>query len=169
VGLLTASADLAQGVLVLIAGDGPLHAPLQERIDRDRLPVRLLGWRDDVADLLSLADVVVSAAVWEGQPIAVQQALQAARPLVATDVGGTAEVTADAALLVPGGDAAALAAALRRVLTDPAERLRLAAAARSRAAELPTERDALRAALEVYRTVTRRRPGARRPRTPAAD
>jgi glycosyltransferase involved in cell wall biosynthesis len=154
VGLLAASPDLAGRVVVLVAGDGPLRSSLQGRIDAGQLPVRLLGWRDDVADLLSVADIVVSAAVWEGQPIAVQQALQAGCPLVATDVGGTADVTGDAALLVPGGDAAALAAALGRLLTDPAERLRLAAAARSRATALPTERDALEAALEVYRTVT---------------
>jgi glycosyltransferase involved in cell wall biosynthesis len=160
VGLLAASADLVERVVVLVAGDGPLRPALQERIDAERLPVRLLGWRDDVPDLLSVADVVVSAAVWEGQPIAVQQALQAERPLVATDVGGTADVTGEAALLVPAGDAPALAAALRRVLVDPAERLRLAAAARSRAAALPTEEDALDAAVEVYRSVTGRAPTA---------
>jgi glycosyltransferase involved in cell wall biosynthesis len=160
VGLLASSADLRDRVLVLVAGDGPLRMPLQERIDAEGLPVRLLGWRDDVADLLTVSDVVVSAAVWEGQPIAVQQALQAGRPLVATAVGGTADVTGDAALLVPARDAPALAAALRRVLTDPAERLRLAAAARLRASTLPTERDALAAALEVYRSVTERAPTA---------
>jgi glycosyltransferase involved in cell wall biosynthesis len=160
VSLLESAADLAGRVVVLVAGDGPLRPPLQQRIDAEGLPVRLLGWRDDVADLLAVADVVVSAAVWEGQPIAVQQALQAGRALVATDVGGTAEVTGDAALLVPSGDAPALAAALRRVLTDPTERLRLAAAARSRGASLPTDRDALVAALAVYRSVTGRAPTA---------
>jgi len=103
--------------------------------------------------------------VWEGQPIAVQQALRAGRAVVATDVGGTAQVTGDAAVLVPGGDARALAQALRRVLDDPAERARLEAAASARAAALPTDEDALAAALEVYRDVAdgpssaARRPG----------
>ncbi|MGL5829769.1 MAG: glycosyltransferase, partial [Angustibacter sp.] len=48
----------------LIAGDGPLAKRLAARISAEKLPVRLLGWRSDVADLLSIADVVVSAAVW---------------------------------------------------------------------------------------------------------
>ena len=66
----------------------------------------LLGRRDDVADLLAAADVVVVASLWEGQPLAVQEALRAGPPVVATDAGGTAEVTGDAAVLVPPGDAA---------------------------------------------------------------
>jgi glycosyltransferase involved in cell wall biosynthesis len=146
-------ARVAEQVAVLVAGDGPLRAVLQARVEAEGLPVRLLGWRDDVADLLTAADVVVSAAVWEGQPVAVQQALRAGRPLVATDVGGTAAVTRDAALLVPADDADALAAALRRLLSDPAERDRLSVTARARAAELPTDADALAAALGVYRSV----------------
>jgi glycosyltransferase involved in cell wall biosynthesis len=148
------------GVVVLVAGDGPLRQQLQERVDAQRLPVRLLGWRDDVADLLAAADVVVSAAVWEGQPIAVQQALQAGRAVVATDVGGTAEVTGDAAVLVPGDDPRVLADALRRVLDDPDERARLEAAAAARAETLPTDADALAAALRVYRSVIDRVPPA---------
>jgi glycosyltransferase involved in cell wall biosynthesis len=160
VALLGHPAEVGRRVAVLVAGDGPLREPLQRRIDAERLPVRLLGWRDDVADLLTAADVVVSAAVWEGQPVAVQQALRAGRPLVATDVGGTAAVTGAAARLVPAGDAPALAAALRQVLGDAGERDRLAAAARARAATLPTDADALAAALEVYRSVTERVPSA---------
>jgi glycosyltransferase involved in cell wall biosynthesis len=112
--------------------------------------VRLLGWRDDVADLLTVADVVVSSAVWEGQPIAVQQALQAGAAVVATDVGGTAEVTGDAAVLVPGGDATALASGVRRLLTDPGAREELRARARRRAQELPDDAAACDAALRVY-------------------
>jgi len=167
--LLDAVALLGQGkgadeLVVLVAGDGPLRQPLQARIDAQRLPVRLLGWRDDVADLIAAADVVVSAAVWEGQPIAVQQALQAGRAVVATDVGGTAEVTGDAAVLVPRNDPRALADALRRVLDDPGLRTRLEAAATARAAALPTDADALAAALEVYRSVTGRVPPMHRGR-----
>src|SRR5215213_1264576 len=160
VALLGPRSEVGRRLVVLVAGDGPLRAPLEARVDAERLPVRLLGWRDDVADLLTAADVVVSAAVWEGQPVAVQQALRAGRAVVATDVGGTAAVTGDAALLVPAGDPEALAAALRRVLDDPGERAALAAAALARAAALPTGADALAAAVSVYRSVVDRVPTA---------
>ena len=88
-------------LLTVVAGDGPLRAHLQDRIDAEGLPVRLLGHRDDVPDLLAAADVVVSSAVWEGQPVGIQEALHAGAAVVATDVGGTAAVVGDAALLVP--------------------------------------------------------------------
>ncbi|HEX3003501.1 MAG TPA: glycosyltransferase [Angustibacter sp.] len=148
--VLAADATVGRRFTVLVAGDGPLRDRLAARIEADGLPVRLLGWRDDVGDLLTVADVVVSSAVWEGQPIAVQQALQAGAAVVATDVGGTAEVTEDAALLVPGGDAAALAAGVRRLLSDPRARDELRARARRRAAQLPDDAAARDAALQVY-------------------
>ncbi len=109
------------GVPVAVAGDGPLRAQLEDRIRAEDLPVRLLGRRDDVADLLAAADVALSTSVWEGQPVFVQEALRAGVPLVATDAGGTREVTGDAAVLVPVGDAAGLAAAVRRLVQDRTE------------------------------------------------
>ena len=45
------AADAA--ALIVVAGDGPAKAALQQRISRDDLPVRLLGWRDDIPDLLA--------------------------------------------------------------------------------------------------------------------
>ncbi|GAB3685618.1 glycosyltransferase family 4 protein [Angustibacter aerolatus] len=163
-----ARVEAADGAFtVLVAGDGPLRERLQARVDAEALPVRLLGWRDDVADLLTVADVVVSSAVWEGQPIAVQQALQAGCPVVATDVGGTAEVTGDAAELVPAGDPEALAEVLARLLRDPAARAELGERAARRAAELPDDAAARDAAVEVYRhVVSREGPATAYSRTP---
>jgi glycosyltransferase involved in cell wall biosynthesis len=142
-------------VLVVVAGDGPLRERLQGRIDDESLPVRLLGWRDDVPDLMAAAGVVVSSAVWEGQPLAVQQALHAGAALVATDVGGTREATDDAAVLVPYGDAERLAAEVRRLLDDDQVRRALQAKARERGRQLPDADDACRAALELYRDLLR--------------
>jgi glycosyltransferase involved in cell wall biosynthesis len=153
------SAESSRPPVVLVAGDGPLRERLAGRIAAEGLPVRLLGWRDDVGDLLTVADVVVSAAVWEGQPIAVQQALQAGCAIVATDVGGTAEVTGRAAVLVPGADAPALAGALAALLADPAERARRGSLARARAAELPDDDAARDAVLAVYASVRPPGPG----------
>ncbi len=155
--LLDAHRELAVGepldLVTVVAGDGPLRGPLQARIDAERLPVRLLGHRADVPDLLAAADVVVSSAVWEGQPVGIQEALHAGAAVVATDVGGTAAVAGEAALLVPGGDAVSLARAIRDVVVHGAVRDNLRSRAVERAGELPTEADALDAALAAYRSV----------------
>ncbi|UOE22018.1 glycosyltransferase family 4 protein [Thermobifida halotolerans] len=123
--------------LVAVAGEGPLRERTAARIAAEGLPVRLLGRRSDVADLLSAADVFVLASVWEGQPLVVQEALRAGVPVVATDVGGVAELTGDAAALVPRGDAAALAGAVSRILDDGALAARMRARSRAAGAALP--------------------------------
>jgi len=107
----------------------------------------------DVPALCAAADLVVSSAVWEGQPINLQEALHAGAAIVATDVGGSAAVLGGAGVLVPPGDAKGLARGIRSLATDQDERTRLQALARQRAAALPTEADALAAALQVYQQV----------------
>ena len=151
--VLDAAALLTSGkaggaVRIRIAGEGPLRAPLESRIRQERLPVELLGHRSDVPALLAAADLVVSAAVWEGQPVALQEALRAGRAIVATDAGGTRWVTGDAAQLVPVGDAAALAAAVQRH-RDPRVRHAAEQASRQRASQLPTEQDLKRQLVDV--------------------
>lgn len=140
--------------VVLVSGEGPQGEALQRRIDREGLPVRLLGHRGDVPDLLAAADLVVSAARWEGQPVWLQEALAAGAPIVATDVGGTDTVLAGAAELVAGTDPDAvpgdLATAITAVLVDPTVRAALALRSVARAAELPTAQDAVDAALRAY-------------------
>ena len=136
-------------VLWVVAGDGPLLGDVQARIVRDELPVRMLGRREDVADLMGAADVVVSSARWEGQPLGVQEALVLGAAVVATDVGGTREVTGDAAVLVDP-DARSLAAAVESLLRDGASREALRAAARDRARQLPTLEDMMNQLITVW-------------------
>lgn len=144
--------------LVVIAGDGPLRASLETRVRARRLPVRLLGRRDDVPELFAAADVVAVPSVWEGQPLVVQEALRAGRPLVATEVGGVPDMVGDdAAVLVPAGDAAALTRAVAGVLDDPELAERLAAGARRRAGALPTEEQAVDQVAACYRSLAGRR------------
>ena len=150
--------DLRPEPLLAIAGDGPLEASLKSQASRLGLDVRFPGRRDDIPALLAEAAVFVLPSTWEGQPLVLQEALRAGVPIVATRVGGTPLLTGeDAALLVPAGDAPRLADAVRAVLTDEVltARLRKAAAARGRA--LPSEDDAVAAALAEYEIVTRTR------------
>ncbi|MGY1714902.1 glycosyltransferase family 4 protein [Geodermatophilus sp. SYSU D01106] len=137
--------------LVAIAGDGPLEAELSARIAQGSLPVALLGRRDDVADLLAAADLVVLPSRWEARSLTAQEALRAGTPLVATRAGGLPELLGDAAVLVPPGDAAALASAVRDLLADPARAAALAAAGRERAAGWPDEAATARTLAAVYR------------------
>ena len=134
----------------VVAGGGPLHDEVARRVRDERLPVDLLGPRDDVGALQGAADVVVSAAVWEGQPLNLQEALRVGAAVVATDAGGTREVTGDAAVLVPVGDAAALADAVVGLLSDPealADRRRRSLV---QASTLPTVGDAVTQLATVY-------------------
>ena len=150
--------DIRPEPLLVIAGDGPLEASLKSQASRLGLDVRFPGHRDDIPALLAEAGVFVLPSTWEGQPLVLQEALRAGVPIVATRVGGTPLLTGeDAALLVPAGDAPRLADAVRAVLTDEVltARLRKAAAARGRA--LPSEDDAVAAALAEYEIVTRAR------------
>ncbi|WP_343046141.1 glycosyltransferase family 4 protein [Nonomuraea typhae] len=136
--------------LFVVAGEGPLHRELQERIDQDKLPVRLLGGRDDVPDLLAAADVVFWPSRWEGMPLSLSEALMAGRPVVATDVGGIPDLLGGAGTLVPYGDAGAARSAVRALVDDLEQAARQAGAAADRGAELPREGDAVDAVLVVY-------------------
>lgn len=144
--------------VLVVAGEGPEREQLEQQVTGGPGDVRLLGHRTDVPGLLAGADVAVSAAAWEGQPLFLQEALAAGLPIVATDVGGTGVVLGGAGVLVRGDgsdDAVAeeLAVALARVLDDPQEAAALRARSLERAAELPTVDDAVQAALAVYRQV----------------
>ncbi len=143
--------------LLVIAGDGPLGPALRAQAAAAGTEVRFLGPRSDMPVLLAVADVVVVPSSWEGQPLIVQEALRAGRPLVASRAGGIADLTgADGALLVPPGDPKVLATAVARLVDNPAEAAALAAAARRRAATLPDEAAAVDQAAAVYLRV---RPG----------
>jgi glycosyltransferase involved in cell wall biosynthesis len=143
--------ELEPSPIVLIAGDGPLQGELSTQIDALGAPVRLLGRRTDIAELLAVADLVVLPSRWEARSLTAQEAMRAGRALVTTAVGGLPELVGDAALLVPPDDVAALATAVRELLDDPAEAARLAKRASDLAAGWPTEADTAAQVVGVYR------------------
>ena len=146
----------------VIAGDGPLAVDLRAQASRTRADVVFLGVRDDVPALLEVADVVVVPSRWEARALIIQEAMALGRPIVATRVGGTAELTgADAARLVPPEDAAALANAVTAVLDDASLAARLGEAARRRSAALGSQQDAVRAALAIYARLAASQPARR--------
>ena len=116
-------------LVTLLAGEGPLEGVLRAQCAAlglgDR--VRFLGYRRDVPELLAAADLVVLPSLYEGLPLVAIEALAAGRPLVASEVDGTPEVVIHetTGLLVPPANPAALAAAIDRLLGDPALASRL--------------------------------------------
>jgi glycosyltransferase involved in cell wall biosynthesis/peptidoglycan/xylan/chitin deacetylase (PgdA/CDA1 family) len=124
--LLEAVAALAPawpGLGAVIVGDGPLQSALEGRArelgihDRVRFP----GRREDVPAVLRALDVFVLPSHTEGLSIALLEAAIAARPIVATAVGGNPEVIEHGAtgLLVLPGDPRALAKGILRMIEEP--------------------------------------------------
>jgi glycosyltransferase involved in cell wall biosynthesis len=154
-GVLIAAAARWQGrdpaPVLAIAGEGPLAGELGAQALAAGVPVRFLGRRTDVPALMAAADVVVVPSLWEGQPLVLQEALRAARPVVASRAGGIPDLTGeDGALLVPPGDAMALAGAVLTILDDRAAAARLVAAATERARALPDAGDAVDSVAALY-------------------
>jgi glycosyltransferase involved in cell wall biosynthesis len=122
--------------LFLLAGDGPEREPLEALAKElgitDR--VRFLGRRENIPQLLATCDVFALPSLYEGSSLAVLEAMAARIPIVSSAIGGTDELIEDgrSGLLVPPGDAEALAVALRRVLEDEALRRSMAVHARER-------------------------------------
>ncbi|MFB7091481.1 glycosyltransferase family 4 protein [Streptomyces sp. NPDC056296] len=144
--------------LVVVAGEGPLRAELQRRIEDEGLPVVLIGSRDDVTDLLAAADLALLPSRREARSVLAQEALHAGVPLVASDVGGIPELVGDAAELVPDGDAEALADAVVRLLADPGRCEELKDRGVRQAATWPTEDETVAQVLSVYDELTQPTP-----------
>lgn len=115
--ILVQAARQRRHMTFVIAGDGPQLAALSRALPPN---VRLLGRLDDIRPLLFAADVFAMPSRREGQGIASLEAMAAGVPVVASNVGGLAEMLSDGetALLVPPDDPEALAAALSRLQSD---------------------------------------------------
>jgi glycosyltransferase involved in cell wall biosynthesis len=136
--------------IVVIAGDGPLRAELAAQITANGAPVRLLGPRDDVADLLAAADLVALPSQWEAKSLVAQEALRAGVPLVTTAVGGLPALLGDAAVFVPVGASAALQSAIEGLLADSGRREELIALGHARGRDWPDEQRGLNDLATTY-------------------
>lgn len=118
-------------VHALVAGEGDQETELREQAERLGLEKRVhfLGFRRDVHEVMAAMDVFALPSEKEGLSIAVMEALAMSRPVVATQIPGMDEVVkhGENGLLVPPGDAPALADALETLLRDPALRAHFAA------------------------------------------
>ena len=124
---------------LILIGDGPERARLERLIAASNLSTRvtLAGYRRDVKDLLPALDVYVNTSVFEGLSLTILEAMAAALPVVATQVGGTPEVVVDGetGILVPN-DPEAIAGALSALLHDSERRRMFGRAGRTRVERL---------------------------------
>jgi glycosyltransferase involved in cell wall biosynthesis len=154
-GRLTAQKELEVGlaavasiddITLVVVGEGPERERLERLAGELGLAsrVRFLGALDrtGVLEVFRAADLSILTSAWENFPHTVVEALAVGTPVVATAVGGVAEVVVPDVngLLVSAGDHEAVAAAIRRVLTEPGLRARLSDAAPHSVEHLSAER-----------------------------
>jgi glycosyltransferase involved in cell wall biosynthesis len=143
---------------LLIVGDGDLMAPLREQAHALGIADRTVfaGHRTDVPEMLGVLDAFCISSLYEGTPLALFEAMAAGKAIVSTAVDGCREVLTEeeTGLLVPPGDAAALASALGRVVGDPKLRVGLGMRARE-ASRLYDVRACVEAMQSLYDDVLR--------------
>lgn len=143
-------------------GDGSMT----ERLRADAAPlgdrVVFAGYMRDVGDVYRAANIVANTSNTEALPRTLLEAGIMGVPVVATNVGGAAEIIEDGVtgILCPPGDVGAISAALTRLIEDTNFRTRAGAAARERVGTLFSIAACGRRLLEVYEAVIARRKGA---------
>jgi glycosyltransferase involved in cell wall biosynthesis len=120
--------------VLLLVGDGPVRPEIESLVASLGLQkhVHVPGWIEDLAPLYATMDICALSSLNEGTPVALIEAMAAAKPVVATRVGGVADVVEDerTGLLASPGDPDALANRIVRLADDSAERARMGAAGR---------------------------------------
>jgi len=119
-----------------LVGDGPYLQPMKELAHQLGLSpfVEFVGYTDNVAGLLASSQIFVLSSHWEGLPRTIVEAMRAGLPVVASDVGGVAELVADgqSGYLVPATSVDLLADRLRKLIEQPQARAEFGAAGRRR-------------------------------------
>ena len=119
--------------VLLLVGDGPLRAEIDALVAALALRnVHMVGWVDDLAPVYAAVDIFALSSLNEGTPVAVIEAMAAAKAVVATRVGGVEDIVdhGHTGPLVPPQMPEALAEAIVRLAVAPDERLRMGAAGR---------------------------------------
>ena len=148
-------------IRLLVAGDGSLREDLKSLVTRQGLGgvCRLVGQVDDVVEFHHALDLLVQSSEYEGTPNVVLEAMAMETPVIATDVGGTAELMRSSieGIIVPSGDVPALVGAIGGVVSDPGGARKRAEAARRRVELELSFESRLRRLEDIYRELAARR------------
>jgi glycosyltransferase involved in cell wall biosynthesis len=121
----------------VMVGDGVLMDAVRRRLEEKKLAsvFRLVGWRDDVSQIVATFDVFALTSLWEGLPMVHAEAMSKGKPIVATSVDGTPEAVLDGVngFLIPPRDSKRLAEKVVLLLRDPELREKMGKAGRKMA------------------------------------
>ncbi len=119
-----------------VVGEGEEEAALRQQAAACGLAARIsfLGYREDAREIIHASDALLLPSMLETQPLVLTEAMASARPVLASRIYGIPEIVEEGCtgLLVPPAEVMPLAAALARMLRDPALRAELGAAGRRR-------------------------------------
>ncbi len=134
--LLEAASRVAEAglrVKFVAVGRGPLEAELREAVVLRHLSDSFIfaGFRSDARQIMAASDLFILPSHFEGNPVAVMEALVEGLPIISTEVGDVPEVigTSGAGVVVPRNDPAALAEAIGSLVQDPGRRAQMRASA----------------------------------------
>ena len=154
----------ARNARFLIIGDGGHRKELEQYAARLGLGERVLftGFRTDVSDVLSALDISVLPSLSEGLSNSLLESMAAGLPVIATNVGGNPEALEDGVtgIIVPPGDAGALARGMTLLLEDPERAAEFGEAARRRVAQRFSIEQMVRETEALYLRLLERRPAA---------
>ncbi len=137
-----------------LVGDGELRPAMEQRARELGIAERVRFWgvRSDVADILNAADIFTLPSKYEGNPMAVMEAMAAGLPVVASHVGGIPELVEDEhqGLLVPADDQPCLVQGLQALIDNPTKRYQLGKSAVERARKKFDIRQTVQAYEKLY-------------------
>jgi glycosyltransferase involved in cell wall biosynthesis len=136
----------------LMVGDGTMREGLIQKAQG--MPhVRIMGFREDIADCLAALDVLLIPSLNDGFNLVAVEAMASSKPIVATSVGGLPEVIGDGGILISPGDIGRMAEEAIKLLNSPTLRKAIGAKGRKRAETLFTWDVSLQKTFALYRQV----------------
>lgn len=145
----------------VLIGDGELRSEMEYVISgsahSDR--VSIIGWREDIADVLRALDVMVLPSRWEGMPLAILESMAVGVPVIASDIPGNNNLVCDGVngRLFPSNDAVALAQSIEEFINDPQMRWRYSEEARAKVLVHYSLINRMQEILTIYKTCLNRR------------
>jgi glycosyltransferase involved in cell wall biosynthesis len=136
---------------IVIAGAGELLEELTAQSESESLPIKFLGWRNDIDLILSASDIAVLCSDNEGIPLTLIQASQAGLPIVSTNVGSVSDIVLDGVTgILTEVSANGLIQGVSKLLADPDLRARLGESGKMRARELFSSKAMVERHEELY-------------------
>lgn len=141
----------------ILVGEGILRKELEDKVTLWGLNDKIVftGWRDDIPDIMSILDILVLPSLNEAVGIVLIEAGSLGVPVVASNVGGIAEIIKDkqTGILVEPADPQAIAEAVKELLDNPQKMLAMSNAAKNRVKDRFKAENMVQATLNIYQEV----------------